>query len=960
MSLARIGRLPLGLLIVGLICSCLLRFVPSGNLAVLQNRVGRSDPQLLGPGLHWRIPLWESVETYPRRPVTLQGEVGVVSRDRIKVSLPYELGVELDEEKVLRAHREAGGAGAVDWIRHETEAALRRTAKWADAYQLLRDTLPAAPRATLEKSLARWGLVQGSLKVGPGRVRPEILASFSSQRLRALRKPSTERLVVIGVDGADWDFALPMIRRGELPNLARLRREGAYGKIRTNNPPLSPLLWTTVATGKSPDLHGINDFLVVDLKSGQMRPISSDFRKVKAFWNIATDAGLTSEVVAWWATWPAEPIRGILVSDRVSYSTFSFLEGAKPGGGETFPEGYFQEIQPSLIGEKDIRPGDLSPLVLVTAAELAAARTPEARSGERGEDLESLATLIRVLASTENYRRITLDLLRRKQPDLFAVYFQGIDEINHRYAHLSSPRMTGVSPERFRKYSEAVAGFYRLQDRLLGEILRNISPETTVIVLSDHGFLTGAARPRDVPPFISQQPGLWHAPFGLLVLWGNHVKPGPLPTASLFDILPTILDLLGLPPAKDLPGRSLRSALDPSFLGGSKLPPIASYEAYGDPLRASTENASQGASPDSEAMVETLRSLGYVGPAPVHHPGGEGKGEPRSATTALYHSNLAAILIAKGDLEGGEAEYRKALEGNPDTGPALVGLARIEERKGRPDQALALLRQVVGRGIHHDPETLIRMADLFQRSGRQEDGLIYFENLRSLKREEPLLDTAMGVLYSAMNRPGEAEKALRAALSRNPLSIPAMEELFVFYDRQGKLPELIPDLEAAVRAEEGSFMHHNWLGLAFRRQSNLEGAERELKRAAALAPDQVGPVANLGSLYLQEGRVREAMEVLERALSRDSSSVEGRTNLILALGRVGNLERARELFEEGDQVSPNRTSLLNAMAFASQANGRGQDAVKLLVRSLGLDPTQPQAMELLKKLDPVAAARFSP
>ena len=133
-----------------------------------------------------------------------------------------------------------------------------------------------------------------------------------------------------------------------------------------------------------------------------------------------------------------------------------------------------------------------------------------------------------------------------------------------------------------------------------------------------------------------------------------------------------------------------------------------------------------------------------------------------------------------------------------------------------------------------------------------------------------------------------------------------------------------------------------------------------MKRAAALAPDQVGPVANLGSLYLQEGRVREAMEVLERALSRDSSSVEGRTNLILALGRVGNLERARELFEEGDQVSPNRTSLLNAMAFASQANGRGQDAVKLLVRSLGLDPTQPQAKELLKKLDPVAAARFSP
>src|SRR5262249_45163027 len=149
-----------------------------------------------------------------------------------------------------------------------------------------------------------------------------------------------------GLDGADWDFALPMIERGELPNLARLRREGASGKILTGNPPLSPLLWTTVATGKSPDLHGITDFLVMDSARGQLTPITSDFRKVKAMWNIASDAGLTSEFVAWWATWPAESIRGIMVSDRVSYSLFSFLERQSTPGRETFPDGYFQEIQP--------------------------------------------------------------------------------------------------------------------------------------------------------------------------------------------------------------------------------------------------------------------------------------------------------------------------------------------------------------------------------------------------------------------------------------------------------------------------------------------------------------------------------------------------------------------------------------------------------------------------------------
>ena len=94
-------------------------------------------------------------------------------------------------------------------------------------------------------------------------------------------------------------------------------------------------------------------------------------------------------------------------------------------------------------------------------------------------------------------------------------------------------------------------------------------------------------------------------------------------------------------------------------------------------------------------------------------------------------------------------------------------------------------------------------------------------------------------------------------------------------------------------------MHHNWLGLAFRRSGDLGGAEKEFRRAMELGPDQVGPAANLGSIYLQEGKVGEAAEVLERALERDPGSPEVRTNLIVALGRLGKIDRARDLFEEG-------------------------------------------------------------
>lgn len=948
------------LLILGACCALLFRWVPSQSIAVLQNRVGRSDPQVLRPGVHWRVPVWESLTIYPKSPVDLSGSTRVRSRDGIDVEVPFSLRVRLDEEIVLKAHQQAKLMSAQEWILKQTTESLRLIARRMSAYQFLRDSLPAPFQASVESALKPWGFVPGSLKVGPASIAPEILATFSSEHLASLRRPTGTKVVLIGLDGADWDIALPMIERGELPHLARLRREGAYGKVRTNNPPLSPLLWTTVATGKSPDIHGINDFLVQDPATGQLQPISSDFRKVKAVWNIASDAGLTSEFVAWWATWPAEPIRGIMVSDRVSYSLFNFLEGVKTPGRETFPEGYFAEIQKDLTGELDITLDDLSSLVQITPEQLAAAKKPEARRGERGEDLESLATLIRIVASTRNYQKIALDLLRRQQPDLFGVYFQGIDEVNHRFAHLAPPRMANVSKERFDRYSGAVAGFYRLQDRILGEILGAIGPDSTVIVLSDHGFATGAARPEHIPPFISGQPGLWHAPFGILVLWGAHVKPGPIPTSSLYDILPTVLDLLGLPPAEDLPGKSIEGALSAGFVGGRTLKPIGSYDAYGGSPKATPGLESPGAgAAGSETLVETLRSLGYVGPAPSTASGKPGKAG-NAATTALYHANLAAVLTAKGDLDGGEAEFKKALESNPDIGSALLGLSRIQEIKGRPDQALALLQRMVGRRIYQEPSILIRMAELFQKSGREEDGLIYFDELRKARLEEPLLDTATGMLYSALNRPDEAEKAFRQALVRDPLSLPAMEELFVFCDRQGNLSTLVPDLEAAIRSEEGSFMHHNWLALAYRRQGNLEGAERELKRAGKLGPDQVGPVANLGSLYLQENRVAEAVAVLEQALGRDPTSVEARTNLLVALGRMGNLDRARELFEEGNQMSPGRPSLYNAMAFAYQANGHPAEAVKLLTRSLGMDAHQPPALNLLRQLDPGAAARFTP
>ncbi len=132
------------------------------------------------------------------------------------------------------------------------------------------------------------------------------------------------RLLVVGLDGADWRIAGPLIAAGRMPNLARLRREGSWCDLRSITPTLSPLLWTSIATGKPPDQHGIVDFLVRDRRTGQKVPIASTFRKTKALWNIYSDAGRTADFIVWWATWPAETINGHMVSDRFAYSLFGY------------------------------------------------------------------------------------------------------------------------------------------------------------------------------------------------------------------------------------------------------------------------------------------------------------------------------------------------------------------------------------------------------------------------------------------------------------------------------------------------------------------------------------------------------------------------------------------------------------------------------------------------------------
>ena len=110
-------------------------------------------------------------------------------------------------------------------------------------------------------------------------------------------KRLTRRVLLIGWDGADWKIINQLLDAGQMPAMDRFINEGTMGNIATLKPTLSPVLWSTIATGKRADKHGILGFLETLPDGSGVRPVSGESLKCKPLWNIVEDCGLKSGVV---------------------------------------------------------------------------------------------------------------------------------------------------------------------------------------------------------------------------------------------------------------------------------------------------------------------------------------------------------------------------------------------------------------------------------------------------------------------------------------------------------------------------------------------------------------------------------------------------------------------------------------------------------------------------------------
>lgn len=192
-----------------------------------------------------------------------------------------------------------------------------------------------------------------------------------------------KRVIVIGLDGFDPIIVESMLDAGDLPNLARLRREGGYSRIQTTYPALTPVAFSTLATGTNPGGHGIFDFIrrdpstyLLDFslnrhehKRAYLPPKALNLRRGVALWTLLSAAGIPSAILRWPCTYPPDAIVGRMLSGmgvpdlRGGLGTSTFYtqdQGVTSGESErvvSLPRDGMGTVTTHLIGPRDSKTG---------------------------------------------------------------------------------------------------------------------------------------------------------------------------------------------------------------------------------------------------------------------------------------------------------------------------------------------------------------------------------------------------------------------------------------------------------------------------------------------------------------------------------------------------------------------------------------------------------------------------
>jgi|GEM_PF-837207 len=521
----------------------------------------------------------------PNAPVSTSCTFTVPERGQLAVSIGYRRPVAVARKATLKAEIWlADGENSEPLFSEVIPVQTQRGWSTPPAPEYRLDLVKFAGR---EITLLFRTIFKGRAKMGPLDLGGFALV-WQDLRIETRR----DRVLLIGIDGATFRVIRPLMAAGKLPNLQSIARVGVMGPLRSAFPLVSPRIWTTMATGKTPLKHGIHHWIRQSDDGGTQLNLGTD-RLVPALWNITTSHGLSNGVVNWLNTYPPEKVRGVMISDFAIAGQREARERLFAGNREA----------KAHVDEEVTYPGDWSDILERLTTEGEPLLDHENPFGNNTQ----LPSWLKQDIPAHSFRdddlvtRIALEVEERIHPDVLMVYLSGIDKVSHNTwgafepAESYTPHIHFSEAERAATIA-ALESYYVYTDKLIGKLLERYGSQDLVMIVSDHGFeaqllvqwLTGGHE---------SQKSL----DGVLFARGSRIKHRQaIGRPGIADITPTILAWLGLPIGADMDGKVAE------FL---KIHSISSIPSYDD---IPVERVADDRGEIEDSIMDQLRGLGYV------------------------------------------------------------------------------------------------------------------------------------------------------------------------------------------------------------------------------------------------------------------------------------------------------------------------------------------------------------
>jgi predicted AlkP superfamily phosphohydrolase/phosphomutase/predicted Zn-dependent protease len=651
------------------------------------------------------------------------------------------------------------------------------------------------------------------------------------------------KVLLVGWDSADWRVINPLLDAGKLPYLKQLIVGGVSGNMATLYPALSPMLWTSIATGKRPHKHGICGFTEPDPDLGGVRPITNLSRKTKTVWNILSQNDKKCIVIGWWPSHPAEPLpHGVMVSNSYQKAApFDSIESWPITKGTVYPESLGEILASQRVHPSKVDDSYLSHFM------------PKAAKNDKEKDRRPV-TLRKILGDSVNIHSAARYLIANRAWDFMAVYYDAIDHFGHSFMCYHPPRQSWISKKDFELYGGVIEAAYRHHDLMLGELLTAADSDTTVLLMSDHGFHPDKLRPIAIP-IEPAGPAVEHRHYGIFVLKGPGIKQGEfVQGANVLDVCPTLLSLFGLPSGQDMDGKPLVT----SWVNTPKTETIPSWDTI---LGADgTHPPSTRLDPtDSREALRQLEALGYIEPLP------ENTREAEDKANRELRYNLACSYV-DAQMPGTAAEIFAALWKE----------CPKEHRYGAQ-----LFTCQLSLGLHIEARsTFLRLEENRQRYSA--------EARKELKKRRMEWKDCGSEELKLKERTELDRLSGRAKLS--PVPMQQMKAMLLM--AEGKPEAALPILEKLKKAKYISPSFYIHLALGYFALKEWDNAEKAYKKTLDWDCDNGHAHFGLAQVYLATRRNYDAADSALSSIGLLYNNPSAHFVLGVALHRLGKIEEA--------------------------------------------------------------------